>query len=322
MMMKHKMVLAGLVSALAFATAPAQADYPVTVQSCGQDLTFQAAPTRAVAHDMNISEMMFALDLQPSMVGLTGITGWYKMTPEFKQAMGDLPELAPKSPSMENLLNVSPDFLFAGWYYGMKPGGEVTPESLAEYDVPVYVLSESCAHLNKELPKASMDLLYQDIANLGKIFDREKEADALIAGYQKRIAMVTSKTASLTERARVFLFDSGEEKPFTSGKFAMPSAIIEAAGGTNIMDDVEASWGRVSWESVVDRNPEFIVLVGYQDGSWKNRWQFLKDNPATAEIDAVKNDRFLVLNYTEITPGPNNIPAVEKLARALNPALF
>jgi iron complex transport system substrate-binding protein len=30
---------------------------------------------------------------------------------------------------------------------------------------------------------------------------------------------------------KVFVYDSGEDKPFTSGRYAMPTAIIEAAGG-------------------------------------------------------------------------------------------
>jgi iron complex transport system substrate-binding protein len=39
----------------------------------------------------------------------------------------------------------------------------------------------------------------------------------------------------------------------------------------------------------------------------------MKGNPAFADIDAVKNDRFVVLEYVEATPGPRNIRAVEKL---------
>ena len=34
---------------------------------------------------------------------------------------------------------------------------------------------------------------------------------------------------------------------------------------------------------------------------------------AFAGIDAVKNNRFVVLEYVEVTPGPRNIKAVEKL---------
>ena len=77
-------------------------DFPVTVESCGRPLTFNSAPQRAVVHDLNMAEIMFALELQSRMVGLTGITGWYKTTPEFDAARGNIPELASKEPTVEN----------------------------------------------------------------------------------------------------------------------------------------------------------------------------------------------------------------------------
>jgi iron complex transport system substrate-binding protein len=97
--------------------------FPVTVDSCGEALTFAAPPKRAVVHDLNMTEMALALKLQDRMAGVTGITGWYKTGPELKAALGNIPELAPKYPTLENLLAANPDFFFAGWYYGMNPGG-------------------------------------------------------------------------------------------------------------------------------------------------------------------------------------------------------
>ena len=73
-------------------------------------VTFNRAPQRAVINDINMAEMAFALHLQDRIVGLTGITGWYKLTPDFKAAMGAIPELAPKYPALETLLAVQPDF--------------------------------------------------------------------------------------------------------------------------------------------------------------------------------------------------------------------
>ncbi len=96
----------------------------------------------------------------------------------------------------------------------------------------------------------------------------------------------------------------------------MPTAIIEAAGGTNIMDDFDKSWATVGWESVVDRNPEVVVIVNYGNVTAEQKIAFMKNNPAFADIDAVKNDRFVVLEYVEATPGPRNIEAVKKLATA------
>ena len=124
-------------------------EYPVTVDNCGSPLTIEKRPNAAVFHDINMTEMAFALGLEDSMVGVTGITGWYKMSPSFEKTLGDIPELAPKYPSLETLIAAKTDFFFAGWNYGMKVGGEVTPETLKPYGIDTLVLSESCIHTNK-----------------------------------------------------------------------------------------------------------------------------------------------------------------------------
>ncbi|MEM8541063.1 MAG: ABC transporter substrate-binding protein, partial [Pseudomonadota bacterium] len=94
---------------------------PITVESCGEQITFDSTPERMIVHDINMADMAFALGLQDKMVGVTGISGWYKTSPEFDERRGDIPELAPKYATLENLLAASPDLFFAGWYYGMKP---------------------------------------------------------------------------------------------------------------------------------------------------------------------------------------------------------
>ncbi|MCF6100045.1 ABC transporter substrate-binding protein [Mesorhizobium muleiense] len=296
--------------------------FPVTVDSCGTPLTFDAAPKRAVIQDMNMAEMAFALGLQPSIVGLTGITGWYKVGPEFKAEQGAIPELAPKYPTLENLVAVEPDFFFAGWYYGMKPGGEVTPDTLAPHGIKTLVLTESCVHLDNNRPAASMDLLYGDIEKLGRIFGKEAEAKKLVSGWKAQLADITAKVGD-REGTRVFLYDSGEDKPFTSGKFAIPSAMIAAAGGDNIMADMQTSWGNTDWETVASRNPQFLILLDYQDvGGYRKLLDFLKVHPAMKETDAVRNERFVALRYGELTPGPANIEAIGKIASAMHPEAF
>ena len=310
---------AALLAALCLAPAMAQA-HPVTLDNCGRAVTFDAAPERAVVHDINMAEIMFALELQPRMAGVTGITGWYKTTPEFEAARGAIPELAPKYPTMENLLAVEPDFFFAGWYYGIQPGGEVTPETLATFGVPVWVLTESCVHLDRDRPDVSMETLYGDVRAIATIFGVEDRAAALIAEWEARIAAVADETEG-AQPTRVFLYDSGEDQPFTAGRFAMPTALIEAAGGTNVMDDVDMSWGRVGWEAVGERDPEFIIVLDYGEDGGAGLIAYLEAHPVMSQTSAVRNDRYLALKYAEITPGPANIGAVEKIARALRPGV-
>jgi iron complex transport system substrate-binding protein len=285
--------------------------YPVTVKSCDREVTFDAAPTRAVSHDVNLTEMMLVLGLGDRMVGYTGISGWKTLDEEMRAGVAELPELSARYPTKEVLAGAEPDFFFAGWNYGMKVGGEVTPETLEPLGIKTYELTESCIHVGPKA-RSSMDDMYTDILNLGAIFGVETKAQELVAGWQARLAEVTAgvdRSAPL----RVFVYDSGEEAPFTAGAYAMPTALIEAAGGVNIMNDLEKSWGEIGWEPVVERNPEVVVIVNYGDVTAEQKIAFMKENPAFASIDAVKNDRFVVLEYVEATPGPRNIKAVEKL---------
>ncbi|CAM8641594.1 FepB ABC-type Fe3+-hydroxamate transport system, periplasmic component [Comamonadaceae bacterium] len=313
--MRHLLSLLSL--ALSATVASAQT-FPVTVDSCGEALTFNAPPKRAVIHDLNMTEMALSLKLNAQMVGVTGITGWYKTGPEFKAALGNIPELAPKNPTLENVLAANPDFFFAGWNYGMKVGGEVTPASLARYNIKTLVLSESCIHVNKQRPAASMDLLYTDYVKLGTIFGKETMAKGHVAEWKTRLAKLPQPPKGGTA-PRVFLYDSGEDKPFTAGKYAIPTAMIAAAGGSNIMADMDTSWGTTSWETVAARNPQFLVLLDYQDGNGVTKlMQFLQSHPAMKDTDAVKNKRFVGLRYAELTPGPANIEAIEKIARAMS----
>jgi iron complex transport system substrate-binding protein len=296
--------------------------FPVTVDNCGETLTFDAAPSRMVTQDINISEMAFALGLRDRMVGVSGISGWYKTSPEFEARRGELPELAPKYPTLENLVAASPDLFFAGWYYGMKPGGDVTPDTLAPHGIKTLILTESCIHVDKARPKATLDLLYDDMLRLGRIFGKESEAETLVAGWKERVAEVKQRIAA-ADSPRVFLYDSGEDKPFTAGKFAMPTAMIEAAGGQNVSVGMETSWGTTSWEAVAAADPEFIILLDYQDGGGADKLRaFLQAHPVMQHVEAVKSARYLALRYEQITPGPANVDGIEALARAMHPDAF
>jgi len=297
-----------LISSAGFAAAEA------TVQSCNRTVNFDGAPERAISNDVNLTEMMLVLGLADRMVGYTGISGWKTLDEEMRAGVEQLPELSAKYPSREVLVGADADFYFAGWNYGMKVGGEVTPETLEPFGIKVYELTESCTHI-MEKDKASIEDMYADLLNLGRIFEVEDHATQLVDGYRAELASF-SEGLNTGEPLRVFVYDSGEDTPFTAGRYAMPTALIEAAGGVNILDDFEKSWATVTWEEVVERNPEVVVIVNYGEVTAEQKREFMMSNPAFADIDAVKNDRFVTLEYVEATPGPRNIDAVKTLAQA------
>ena len=285
------------------------------VQSCDRKLTFDEPPTAAISNDVNLTEMMLVLGLAERMVGYTGISGWKTLDPVMRLGIAELPELSSKYPSKEVLIGADADFFFAGWNYGMKVGGEVTPDTLAPFGIQVYELTESCIHVGKKAA-ASMNDMYNDLRNLGLIFDLGNKAENLVSAYEKDLNDYLASLEPLNFVPRVFVYDSGEDVAFTAGRYAMPNALIEAAGGSNIMKDFQKSWATVTWEAVIERNPEVIVIVNYGEVSAEEKRAFMISNPAFSNIDAVKNDRLVTLEYVEATPGPRNIGAIKKLAAA------
>lgn len=312
--------LTGLVSILVTLSATA-GDYPVTVRSCERDVTLDQAPRRVVVHDVNMSAMLLHLGLRERIVGYTGFTSSKHRDPWIDQALVGVPQLASRYPSLETLLAADTELFFAGWNYGMHLGGPVTPASLAPFGIAVYELSESCAWVMPR-QRASLDDLYRDLDNLGRIFAVRPQAEALVAQLRSRIDQVRHKVGEAGAAPTVFLYDSGEDRPTTSGRLGMPQALIDAAGGRNVMDDVDASWTQVNWESVVERDPEVILIVDYGPRTWQQKRDFLLRQAALKDVRAIREQRFVVLTYLEVTPAVENAGAIEKIATALHPAAF
>ena len=286
----------------------------VNVESCNRTVSFDAPPKRAISNDVNLTEMMLVLGLAEHMVGYTGISGWKTLDEEMRANVKQLPELSSKYPTKEVIVGANADFFFAGWNYGMKVGGEVTPETLEPFGVKVYELTESCTHIMKK-GKASINDMYADLLNLGSIFNVEDKAEKLVRDYKAELKSFKDDLET-GEPVRAFVYDSGEDTPFTAGLYAMPTALIEAAGGVNVMNGFEKSWGTVTWDEVVAQNPEVIIIVNYGSVTAEQKRDFMMSNPAFANIEAVKNDRFVTLEYVEATPGPRNIKAIKTLANA------
>ncbi|MFJ4054928.1 ABC transporter substrate-binding protein [Pseudomonas sp. NPDC089743] len=312
--------LIGLLSLL-MALPIAASEYPLNIRSCERSVSFSKAPQRVVVHDVNMTAMLLHLGLRERIVGYTGFTRHKHRDPWIDDALEGVPQLASRYPSIETLLAVDADLFFAGWNYGMHVGGPVTPAALAAFEIPVYELSESCSWIMPQ-QRASFDDVYRDLGNLGRIFNVEPQAEALTAQMRQQVAEVRRRVGQAQHRPRVFLYDSGEDRPTTSGRLGMPQALVDAAGGVNVMQDVAASWTQVNWESVVERDPEVILIVDYGPSTWQQKRDFLLRQPALKDVRAIREQRFVPLTYLQVTPSVENAEAVAKIARALHPALF
>lgn len=291
----------------------------VTLTNCGRKVTYKTVPKRVVTNDVGITELMFALGLENRMAGFA--------MPDDKGDLTDVPWkdgyqkvkwLSKDQLTKENVLDARADLVFAGWNYGFRDDSGFTPDALKKLGIPSYVLTESCRNGRTDTSRGIMpplDALYTDLTNLGKLFGVEKRAATLIADFKKQTATVHSKAPA--KSPTVFLYDSGQDAPFTSGRYAAPDQIISEAGGVNVMHDVNDSWTTVGWETVVKRDPDVIVICDYGDVSAEQKKKFLLSYAPLRNVSAVKHRRIFVLDYVDLVESPRNPSAIARLGAYL-----
>lgn len=294
----------------------ADAVRPVMVEVCGEVVTYERVPQRAVTHDVNITEMFLYLGLGDRLVGYSGIPATKEIDPGLRALLDGVPDLSRQGMNLETIMSVEADFVFGGWSYGFREG-QVTPATLAEFDIASYVLTESCIRKVKR-KNVSLEDTFADMLAIGRIFGIEDRAREKVAQYRVELRAITSRLQGVARRPRVFVYDSGTDAPTTSGRFGMPHAMIEAAGGNNIFADIPNNWPRGNWEDVVERDPEWIVIIDYDRPDPQGKIDFLRSRPELSGVNAIRRGNFVVLTYAEATPGPRNVAAVRKLARAFH----
>ena len=303
----------------------AQAAYaPVTVESCTavQDeegevqtgtasYTYNEPPSRAITLNQHVTEVMLALELQEHMVGTAYIDD--EILPKYRAAYDSVPVLAEEYPSKEVILAQDPDFIYGGFRSAFGDDAAGSQEELNGLGIGTYLTGAIC---NTDSPD-TIDDVYADILNIGRIFGVSDRAEALVKALEKEVADSAPQAVGSGDTLRVFLFDSGDDAPYTAVCCSMFTNMIETAGGDNIFDDVDGRWKSVNWEEVIDRDPELIVLTEADWSTSQEKIDLLLGNPALADITAVKEQRFVVLQFSSLVPGIRNATAIAELAEAV-----
>ena len=302
----------------AFAGGAMAEEEPVVIENMGRTTTYEEAPETAVALSYSIAEIMVALGLEDKIVAIA--PSMYildQVSEEYRETVGSFPVLEGNYgvPTLETVLDTGAEFVF-GDAYSFYASGVGTAEDFEAAGVNIYATEGTYVE------DATFENIYNDIINIGKIFRVEARAEELVAQLREREASVEASVAGL-EPVRVFYFDSdtgGGVDMSTVGNTGLQSLMLEMAGAENIFSDVEGQFVAVSWEDVVDRDPEYIIVCDYYgEGYADEKIAELKANPATMDMDAVVNDRFIVVPGLAMFPSLECMDAVELIAAGLHP---
>lgn len=295
--------------------------YPLTVENCGHEVTLEAAPQRAASLDQNSTEILLSLGLADRIVGTASWTD--PILDTLADANADVPRLADNAPTYEVLLGADPDFVTASFgRHFDEQGGVVTRERLAETSIESYLSPTDCdagVSVNgggSRTTPLTVDALYQEIRELAEIFDVPSRGEALVAELEERAAAAT-EGVDLEGRTVAFWF-ADTTTPYVAGGYGSAAMLAEMTGMTSLMPDVTDDFPATTWESVVDADPDILVLGDLQRDRFPgdrldDKLEFLQTDPVASTLSAVADEHYLSMHGAEMNPSIRFVDGLEKI---------
>ena len=260
----------------------------------GTDLQMKttAPPSRAVSMSQATTEMLLTLDLGDRMAGTAFKEE--EIYPPLQAAYEKVPVLAEKWPSYEVFMAAKPDFA-TGWEVPFTKRG-IEADKITAQNIPILVPD------SMQSTKADLDMVFADMVKFGEIFGVKDRAEAWVADQKKQLAAVQDKIAKLPHKR-----------------------VLRLIGADNVMSGqgVDKTWSKTSWESVVAADPEYIIVADYgtsirNEDDFNQKVEKLKANPRLQGTTAVKENHFVRVKLSEITPGVRSVDALKRLAEQIH----
>ncbi|WP_410952133.1 ABC transporter substrate-binding protein [Pseudomonas sp. S1(2024)] len=328
MLPRFATLLAGLgLTGLAQAAAT---HYPLTVDNCGKPQTFAQAPQRAVTIGQASTEMLYALGLGDK---LAATSLWFNnVLPEYQVQNAKVPRLADNEPSFEAVVGKRPQLVTVQfeWMVGAQ-GAVATREQFDELGIPTYLLPSDCEGKDNlvgadgtRLQAFQVDTLYKSVSQLAAIFDVQDRGTALNAELRGRLDSAKAQLADkdLSATSALFWFSSADLHidPYVAGRQGVADFMLRTLGVRNVVESSE-EWPTVGWETLAKANPTWLIIARmdrrrYPADDYQKKLAFLRSDPVTRNMDAVKHDRIIILDADAMQAGIRLFSGLQTLAAA------
>ena len=222
----------------------------------------------------------------------------------------DLPNVGQLSDlDFEVVVELQPDVVFTltNWMHAAEP--------LVKLGIPVIAL-----------PMSNIYELIDNVWLIGTVVDKHKEAEAIATEMEATFSIIAERTKDIPEGDRPLVYVGTGGRTYGAKSYCTES--INLAGGINIYGHLPVFMGQTDPEYVITKNPDFIfIFVSAKDRqefieTAKNRINDVKNLRGWSQIDAVRNNRFCVIDNHYLNFGPDHPTSVVAMAKMLHPDLF
>jgi iron complex transport system substrate-binding protein len=256
-----------------------------------------ATPARIVALGGDITEIIYALDAQSSLVGVDSTSEW----PDAAKKLPDVGYV--RQLSAEGVLSLRPQRVLAT----ADAGPPQVLEQLREAGVRIEHLPVS------HTPDGVLDKLRR----VGRILGREDAAERLAKRLGADYATLAGRVAKMAYHPRVvFLLSAGSGSPMAAGRDTAATHAIALAGGVDPADGF-TGYKAVSAEALVALAPDVIVLMHEREQALGGVDGVLK-LPGVAQTPAGRARRIVFVDGQALLGfGPRNADRELALQRVL-----
>lgn len=239
------------------------------------------------------TEIMEYLGAANLLVGVDDFSDWPK-------SIQSLPKLGPDlSIDLDRVQQLEPDLVLASLSV---PGMERNIEGLKKRGIPHIVLNPQ-----------SFDDIEKDLLSTAEALQMPESGEKAAAKFRSRLEEIRSKGRHLEVKPKLY-WEWWPKPVFTPGRINWLTELSEAAGGENVFKDVELASVQTDWEDVQSRNPDYICIAWVGVRIQKVKKEQITKRPGWDLLDAVKNDRILILEEELFCrPSPRLLDGLEKL---------
>lgn len=279
-------------------------EYPLTITTYdnqGNEVktTYEKAPEKVVAVYQGCIETMLAMGLEDRLVATAGLDN--EVPDELKEAFSKTNYLDEFTPSKETITMLEPDMIFSwGSLFKDDKLGDVT--NWIKKGCNTYYNSNTRPSADGVAVKKTIENEYTDILNIGKIFDVQDKAEALVDEIKAIIEETKSATADLTEKPGVMILEPYGDGISNYGANTLGGDMVTALGGTLVNPDAST----VGKEDIVAANPDVIFVVympyaGDDPETVKNdQLTAITKDETLQSLDAVNNGRVVPIMLSEM----------------------
>ncbi|CAK1849536.1 iron complex transport system substrate-binding protein [Vibrio crassostreae] len=254
-------------------------------------LALSASPTmandaeqpRIISAGSAVTELILALGAKEQLVGID-------VTSRFPQSE-KLPKIGyHRNLSAEGLLALEPTTLIGSDEMG--PDNAISQLKSAGVDVEI---------VNTE---ANVEGLLKRIDQIAKITDTKAQSQQVKAEVNQKIAALKANQVPSNEAKKVLFLLLHEGRPANvAGGETSPNAIIELAGGINPAAQSLTSYKPLSMESLVEMQPDVILVSGRSYQKMGDADAILKSLPMLAATPAGMNKQIITVNGSALVGG-------------------